>query len=360
MPADTQLVATPPKAGSSVYTLPPNLEFRLKAVRASFDGSGAASAWLPAVIITSDSVHGIADAVDPDTEVAAGASAVVSFFPRGRRRVTASGPTLDYNIGEIGNAIGTALASVVFANVTYQDVRAGDGILILAAAPSNPGGGNPIGHPAFATDSFGNSYTAIASFAFEANPPNVNEGLYATLFWCPASTGTLVVGVDNFDVIWDNGVYDRVIEVWSVRHSGGASTPTVLAATADHDAAVYAAANVTLTTPDYTPARDSSLQFALLLSAKIGGVGGFGSVIGYTGFFQAEFRGFAGSQQSYLYNQQTHGADAYLIASSGTPPYEDDVGQLPGGVLVPSFNGVGQSYTAGASAWKGVILLGLD
>ena len=81
---------------------------------------------------------------------------------------------------------------------------------------------------------------------------------------------------------------------------------------------------------------------------------------GFTGFFQAEARGYVGSKQMSLINPQTHGADAYLIAGAVPAPFEDDVGVLPGGVLVPSFSGVGQHYSTGTNAWKGIILLGLD
>jgi len=97
-----------------------------------------------------------------------------------------------------------------------------------------------------------------------------------------------------------------------------------------------------------------------VIAAKAGGLGGFGGVGGYSGFFQAESRSYTGSKQSYLINPQSSGANAYLIAGAVPASYEDDVGVLPGGVFVPSFNGVAQVYVSGANAWKGIILLGLD
>ena len=79
--ADAQIVNAAVAAGESPCTLPGSVEFTLKAVNADFTDNGAAAAWLPAVLVTSDSGHTIALAIDPAVEVAAGSDASVSFFP---------------------------------------------------------------------------------------------------------------------------------------------------------------------------------------------------------------------------------------------------------------------------------------
>lgn len=352
-------VAVPGDPASPLeYTVPGSTAFVPRAASATFDGSGAAGAFLPTMTWLSQSGEVLGRYTAP--EVAAGSSAEVSWFPWRRIRSVASRLVLDYNLGEIVDAVDGTLGDRVIVQPVYQPLMKGDGILILAAAPSLPSGGALIAHPFGVNDDPGNVYTVLGNFAYEAAVPNVNQGIYATLFWCPSSVADFNVGVDSFDVIWDNNCYDRVVSIWSVRHSGGANTPTVLAATADNDAAVFASAQVTLQAPNFTPAREKALMFAIILTAKVGGTGAFGAVGGFSGFFQAQFRQFVGSKQIYYRNPQTHGADAYLIAGAVASPYEDDVGVLPGGVLVPAFNGVGQTYSAGANAWKGIILLGLD
>jgi hypothetical protein len=356
------------KDGNSDYTLPESMGFRLKAVNATFADNGAGQAYLPAVVLISDSGHVIAHAVDTDVSVAAGGSAETSFFPGVRRRLTGSGLTLDYNLGEIGGSIGTGLFAGQTTTVTYQDIAVGEGILVLAAAPSVRAALATPAHPLSVSDTVGNTYTTLCFAAFEANPPGVNTGLYVTLFYCPSNIFTMAAGGDQVTVTWDGTCYDRIVEVWSVRHSGGAHTPTLLDQTNDHDAAVFASDRVTLVAPDFFPSRDQALEFAIILSAKAGGVGGYSGAAGFSGFFQAESRLYSGSKQDTLVNPQTHGANAYLIAGAVPAPFENDVGVLPGGVLVPSFSGVGQSYfnlggggiVPVTNEWKGIILLGLD
>lgn len=79
--ADAQVLSSAVSFGSADYKLDTDVTFVLKAVNAEFDGSGATAAWLPAVIITSDSGHTVARAVDQSVSVAAGGSAEASFFP---------------------------------------------------------------------------------------------------------------------------------------------------------------------------------------------------------------------------------------------------------------------------------------
>lgn len=360
MPVDTQLLSTAVAAGSSDYPVKPTVEFRLKAVSAEFTDNGAAVAWLPAVVLISDSGHVIARALDTSVTVAAGGSADVSFFPRGRRVAQKAGPILDYNVGEIGNSIATTLGTTGTVTASYQQVFAGDGILILAMAPSVPSLGATPGIPASISDSAGNTYSLVNFSDFEASPANVNEGVFTALYFCQSSLADLAVGSGTFTATWDNPVFDRVVSVWTVRHKGGADVPLLNNSTPDSDAAVFAATDVTLPTNDINPLRDQSLLFALIIAAKAGGLGGFSSVAGFNGFFQALSRAYAGSKQAYLVNPQTHGADAYLIAGAVPTPFEDDVGVLDANVPVPGFNGVGQNYANGANAWKGIILLFLD
>lgn len=87
---DDQIVSSAVFAGNSDYVLPGGAEFTLKAVNASFTDNGAASDWLPAVVLISDSQHVIARALDQGVKVTAGQSAEVSFFPGVKHAATAS------------------------------------------------------------------------------------------------------------------------------------------------------------------------------------------------------------------------------------------------------------------------------
>lgn len=62
------------------WTLPPSLQVLLKNIYASFDGTGAAAAFLPCVEIISDSGHTVGT-YPTSTQVAAGASADTTWFP---------------------------------------------------------------------------------------------------------------------------------------------------------------------------------------------------------------------------------------------------------------------------------------
>jgi len=73
------------------YRVAGGAEFRLKAVTAEFDGSGAAGAYLPGVTIVSPGGLVTARAIDPNVSVAAGASAEVSFFPGVKSASSAAG-----------------------------------------------------------------------------------------------------------------------------------------------------------------------------------------------------------------------------------------------------------------------------
>lgn len=90
--ADVQYRPLGTEAAPADWTLPSSIAFTLKAARASFDGSGAASAWLPALEVISDAGDRVGLYPTP-TSVAAGASADVSFFPWSRHHVAAGGVT---------------------------------------------------------------------------------------------------------------------------------------------------------------------------------------------------------------------------------------------------------------------------
>lgn len=99
--------------------------FRLKAVNAAFDGTGAASSWMPAVVLISDSNHIIARAVSPGASVAAGASAEVSFFPGAG---LAGGPGIQFDTDNEGGwlQVNTNIggATAVFADQTINNAGA--------------------------------------------------------------------------------------------------------------------------------------------------------------------------------------------------------------------------------------------
>lgn len=78
--ADAQILATQVSAAPLVYTIPGGQEIILKALFASFDGTGAAGAFLPCVRILSDAGKVVGEYVT-DSTVAAGSSADVSFAP---------------------------------------------------------------------------------------------------------------------------------------------------------------------------------------------------------------------------------------------------------------------------------------
>jgi hypothetical protein len=126
--ADTQIAALASSPVPKVYTLPSGVEFTLKAVNASLDGSGAASSFLPCVTILSDSGHVIVRAVDTAVSVAAGGTAEVSWFP-GVKHAGAASLSLDWSspqqvvpILELGEAAAgpfTGFATLVPDNACF-------------------------------------------------------------------------------------------------------------------------------------------------------------------------------------------------------------------------------------------------
>lgn len=72
------------------YSVPPAQQIRLLSVRASFDGTGAGGAFLPALQILDNNGNVLVTAADPGVSVAAGASADVSWFPGVKKAAAAS------------------------------------------------------------------------------------------------------------------------------------------------------------------------------------------------------------------------------------------------------------------------------
>lgn len=289
-----------------------------------------------------------------------------STAPYGVRWGNPSGLSLPFNLGELGYTGSGTLDDTYTHTIDFQDVRVGDGILVAAMAPSLPSIGAPYGVPGpfdvNCSDSQGNAYEVFtaSTYSFEDSSPAVNEGVHLQLYFCSASTAPLVAGVDSITVDWTNNVYDRSVAAWIVRHDGGAATPLPIAWTPDNDATIYADDKVTLQSPNFTPSRDNTLELALIVASLPLGGFNFQSVTGFDGFYQAKFHYYVGAKQNYIFMFQTHGADAYVVANADIPtPYEIDLGALPAGDLVSSFNGVGQQYNVGANTWKGIVLLSI-
>lgn len=77
--ADAQILAAGQSSSPLDYTVPNAQEIVLNAVRAVFDGTGAAGNFLPCVTVVSDGGFEVASAIG--SVVAAGGSADASFFP---------------------------------------------------------------------------------------------------------------------------------------------------------------------------------------------------------------------------------------------------------------------------------------
>ncbi len=146
--ADAQISNPAVAAGKSVYTVKRDVEFTLKAVNADFDGSGAAAAYLPCVLIASDAGLVIARACDQAVTVAAGASAEVSFFPRVKHcPEVVSGPRCVL----LGKANGTDTLAIPLTTAVP-----GPGVLQVVFCQATIGdGGDETSAPNGASDSQG-------------------------------------------------------------------------------------------------------------------------------------------------------------------------------------------------------------
>jgi hypothetical protein len=148
--ADVQILRAPASAVPSSYTLPGAAEFRLKAVYADFDGSGAGADWLPTVTILSDSGDVIARAADQAVKVTAGSDASVSWFPRVRRSsagVTPTGPSCQL----LGSGNGDTTLTITLT----QAVPAKGTLHVVFGQASIPDGVDGGSDPTGVTDSGG-------------------------------------------------------------------------------------------------------------------------------------------------------------------------------------------------------------
>jgi hypothetical protein len=355
--ADVQILRPATSAAPLDFPVPGSMEIVVKALRARFDGSGAASQFYPCVRVIAPG-GGIAGEYIAETAIDPGGSGDVSWAPF--LRTVQPGVTFPRNMGELGiSGSGTQAANYTHT-IRFEDVHVGDRVLVSAQAPSVPVALAAPRSPSVCTDSQGHSYTPGTVHFWEASPPNVNEGARQRFFLSEPIVFPLVKDVDTITVTWPDTVFDRSIDAWLIRHDGGSPEATEIASSPDNDAATFTATQVTLQSPSYTPPRDNSLFFATTLAAKAGGLGSFGGVAGFAGYFQALFRFFSGSKQFYFLNPSTYGANALLINEFGALPYEIDLGQLPGGVNVPAFNGVAQNYSGGANAWKGITIFSIE
>lgn len=89
--ADTQYAPLGTVSVPADWTIPPSLEIILKTARATFNGASAAAAFRPAIEIISDSGHSVGLYMT-DTDVAAGNSAEVSFYPFRSTQAASSQP----------------------------------------------------------------------------------------------------------------------------------------------------------------------------------------------------------------------------------------------------------------------------
>lgn len=187
--ADRQFVVGGVEAAPADWIPPAPLEIIPRTAFATFDGKNAAGEFLPCLEIISDSGHTVCFCV-PEVTVAAGASAIVSFFPGGAvgedtsgsstasgtveqilsplgtiSIASASGPITSIDLPASGVAAGTYGDSGNVAQVTVN----AEGVVTAVSAVSIAGGGSVVGSdgwvpdtnaPTFAT---ANSFTAGAS-----------------------------------------------------------------------------------------------------------------------------------------------------------------------------------------------------
>ena len=352
--ADVQIKALGTSAAPLSYTVPGAQEIVLKSLYASFDGSAAVSGWYPGIRILAPG-GGVVGEYKALESVVAGGSADASFAPFLRAPQVAQAEFI-FNVAELGFTGSGAQATTYTHTVQFNQMTAADAIFVSVQAPSVPAAATGPFYPLDVTDSQGNTYLNISQHLWEAAPPNTNEGAAQFFFIAYPPVVPLTVGVDTITATWSGSVFDRSIYAWLLRHDAGPEGPTRLDSTADNNAAVFASTQVTLTSPAFTADRDNTLAFSTIFSAKAGGTGAFGGVIGYSGYLQIQSRAFTGSKQIYRINIATYGANALEVNPFGGVPYEIDLGQIPNGTFTAAFNGVAQNYSLGANAWKGIVI----
>ena len=152
--ADVQILASQSVAAPLDYALPGSLEIILRCLVASYDGTGSGTAFLPAVQIISDSGHVAGTFVA--AQVAAGASADVTWFPGGVNPAASAGSGIQFDTDNVGDwleiettaTVGSAFskpAALRGAATNYgQAFNANNGFVFTAPANSFFNSGNPV------------------------------------------------------------------------------------------------------------------------------------------------------------------------------------------------------------------------
>lgn len=135
--ADTTIAGLGTKGAPLDYKIPKSLEVLPRSIKATFDGSGAGSSFLPTLQIIADSGD-VVGSYPVDTAVAAGASADVSWFP-GVRKAGASASS-----GIVFNTATQAGHYLFVQSDDYGPVALsgdeGNGISFVANGSGHPGG----------------------------------------------------------------------------------------------------------------------------------------------------------------------------------------------------------------------------
>lgn len=118
--ADSQIVAGGSSAAPLAYTVPGAQEIIVKAAFASFDGTAAGGAFLPAMRIVAPGGKVVGEYI-ADSTIAAGASAEASFFPGARAAGSGSTPTATADYATAQRDVTTALFVDGFTNTYPAD-----------------------------------------------------------------------------------------------------------------------------------------------------------------------------------------------------------------------------------------------
>jgi hypothetical protein len=181
---DQQVLVTGIASAPATFTIPGNGQIQPKAVYAHYDGSGAGSAFLPALKVTSDG--GELVGIYPVAQtVAAGGSAEVSWFPR------VSGAPLEVTSVEVtdGTTTVTSVTEIDFTSgAKVSSGGAGVADVAIPTTPSGSIGGYAVygdgsdGSPTFDGSTVvlgitpsGNTYTLARDVFLAA--PTINNGV---------------------------------------------------------------------------------------------------------------------------------------------------------------------------------------
>ena len=118
------------------YNVPPSAELALQSVRATFDGTGAAGSFLPALEIIGPGGIGPFTFVDQSTPISAGASADVTFGPFLRGAASTSGGGIQFDQNNVGDWLGIECQNTTFNGLVLQQDQAG-GLVNLVSNANN-------------------------------------------------------------------------------------------------------------------------------------------------------------------------------------------------------------------------------